>query len=223
MELDLSMPFERRLAWNLQVLQRVDPAVQRIVASASFVSVYEFQSEAAKWKKLDCEGCLFVVRRNAAPVFRLVVLNKMCPEDHVTELGDVEVNDVSADLQVHNASRATNMLLELRVSLTGTATPQVPFAFTEVNRPSYFANSVAVLGPKTYAGGSTTPEHIEGAALIPAIGTPRLWLIVSNTVTSVGLGDSLSSLQANLNQVVLHAVVTKSLAGAGGGLETTGL
>lgn len=136
--------------------------------------------------------------------------------------GDVQVNDVTADLQVHNASRASNMLLELRVSLTGTATPQVPFAFTELNRPAYFPSSVALLGPKTYAAGTTTPEHVQGAGLIPAIGKPRLWLIVSNTVNSVGLGDALP-LQANLNEVVVHAVVTKSLAGAGGGLETTGL
>ena len=176
-------------------------------------------------------GCAPVVEVQTDPVNQSIPITGVGVQSYVElaidlppqSQGDVEVNDVSADLQVHNASRATSMLLELRVSLTGTATPQVPFPFTEVNRPSYFATSVAVLGPKTYAGGTTTPEHIEGAALIPAIGKPRLWLIVSNTVTSVGLGDSLSSLQANLNQVVLHAVVTKSLAGAGGGLETTGL
>jgi hypothetical protein len=136
--------------------------------------------------------------------------------------GDVRVDDVTADLQVQNTARASNMLLELRVSLTGTATPDVPFAFTELNRPAYFASSVALLGPKTYAAGTTTPEHIEGAALIPAIGKPRLWLIVSNTVNNVGLGDALP-LQAALKEVILHAVVTKSLAGAGGGLETTGI
>jgi hypothetical protein len=136
--------------------------------------------------------------------------------------GDVEVNDVTADVQVQNGSRASSMLLELRVSLTGTATPQVPVIFTELNRPSYFASSVALLGPKTYAAGTTTPEHVQGAALIPAIGKPTLWLIVSNTVNSVGLGDALP-LQVDLKQIVVHAVVTKSLAGAGGGLETTGL
>lgn len=136
--------------------------------------------------------------------------------------GDVQVNDVTADLQVQNASRASSMLLELRVSLAGTATPNVPFAFTELNRPSYFPSSVALLGPKTYAAGSLTPEHVQGAALIPAIGKPRLWLIVSNTVNSVGFGDALP-LQADLKQIVVHAVVTKSLAGAGGGLETTGM
>jgi hypothetical protein len=136
--------------------------------------------------------------------------------------GDVQVNDVTADLQVQNGSRASNMLLELRVSLTGTATPDVPFAFTELNRPAYYPGSVALLGPKTYAGGTTTPEHVQGAALIPAIGKPRLWLIVSNTVNSVGFGDALP-LQVNLKDIVVHAVVTKSLAGAGGGLETTGI
>jgi hypothetical protein len=136
--------------------------------------------------------------------------------------GDVRVDDVSADLQVRNASRATGMLLEVRVSLEGTATPEVPFAFTQANKPDYFARSVALLGPKTYAAGTTTPEHVSGSALIPAIGKPTMWLIVSNTVNSAGLGDVLP-LQIDLNQIVLHAVVTKSLAGVGGGLETTGL
>lgn len=136
--------------------------------------------------------------------------------------GDVQVDDVYADLQVHNASRATSMLLELRVSLEGTAKPEAPFAFTELNKPAYFSRSVALLGPKSYAAGATVPEHVAGAALIPAIGKPVLWLIVSNTVNNVGLGDVLP-LQVSLNQVVLHAVVTKSLAGIGGGLETTGL
>lgn len=63
----------------------------RIMATASFVTVYEFHSD--KWKKLDVEGCMFLVRRSSHPTFQLVVLNKMSPEDHVTELGEIEVND----------------------------------------------------------------------------------------------------------------------------------
>lgn len=180
---------------------------------------------------LAAAGCTPVVEVQTDPVSQSIPVTSVGVQSYVElaidlppqSQGDVHVEDVYADLQVLNASRATNMLLELRVSLTGNAKPQVPFAFTEVNRPPYFATSVALLGPKSYAGGTTTPERIQGAGLIPAIGKPTLWLIVSNTVTSVGLGDSISSLQLNLNQVVLHAVVTKSLAGAGGGLETTGL
>jgi hypothetical protein len=180
---------------------------------------------------LAAAGCAPVVEVQTDPVSQSVPITSVGVQSYVElaidlppqSQGDVQVNDVSADLQVHNGSRGTNMLLELRVSLTGTATSKTPYVFTEVNRPSYFASSVALLGPKTYSAGTTTPEHVEGAALIKAIGKPTLWLIVSNTVQSVGLGDSLSSLQVDLNQVVLHAVVTKSLAGAGGGLETTGL
>ncbi|HEY8210526.1 MAG TPA: hypothetical protein VIG99_23750 [Myxococcaceae bacterium] len=176
-------------------------------------------------------GCAPMVEVQTEPISQTIPITSVGLQSYVElaidlppqSQGDVHVENVTADLQVHNASRATNMLLELRVSLSGTATPEVPFPFTQANRPSYFAESVALLGPKVYDGGTTTQEHIEGAGLIPAIGKPRLWLIVSNTVTSIGLGDSLSSLQLNLNQVVLHAVVTKSLAGAGGGLETTGL
>jgi hypothetical protein len=136
--------------------------------------------------------------------------------------GDIHVEDVSADLTVRNPSRGTNMRFSARVSLEGTATPETPYLFTELNRPAYFAQSVLVLGEKTYAAGSATPERLLGAPLIPALGSPRLWLIISNTVTSLGLGDVLP-LEIRLEGIVLHAVVTKSLAGASGGLDATGL
>ncbi len=108
------MPHEKLVAWNLNVLQRKDrfrenkkswnfffffffffffvfSSIMRIMATASFVTVYEFHG--GKWKKLDVEGCMFLVRRSLFPTFQLIVLNKMCPDDHVTELGDFEVND----------------------------------------------------------------------------------------------------------------------------------
>jgi hypothetical protein len=91
--MDLTMPHEKLVAWNLNVLQRKDSAVMRVMGTASFVTVYEFHSEKRQWKKLDVEGCLFLVRRSCAPLFQLIVLNKMCPEDHVSELGEIEVND----------------------------------------------------------------------------------------------------------------------------------
>lgn len=60
---------------------------------ASFVSVYHFDPEKRAWKKLDCEGCLFVVRRSVAPAFQLLVLNKTSPKDHWVGLGEIELND----------------------------------------------------------------------------------------------------------------------------------
>ncbi|HVE85244.1 MAG TPA: hypothetical protein VND93_20470 [Myxococcales bacterium] len=136
--------------------------------------------------------------------------------------GDVLVNQALLDVQVQNASRSAKMLVELRASLQGTATPETPYAFTEANRPAYFANSIAVLAPKSYDAGATVQEHVDATPLRDAIGKPRLWLIVANTVTSVGFGE-VFPLQINLNQIILHATVTKSLAGAGGALETTGM
>lgn len=136
--------------------------------------------------------------------------------------GDVAVMQVTADVRVQNPSAASSMLVELRVSLDGTATPELPFVFTQANRPAYYDSSVLLLGPKTYAAGSSTPERISGAGLIPAIGRPRMYLIVTNTVNNLGLGDLLP-LQINLNGIIVNAVVTKSLGGLNGGLETTGI
>lgn len=94
--MDLSLPFERRIAWNLTVLQRRDPSIVRIVGSASFVSLYKFDSSSRTWSRIDVEGCLFLVRRTAEPTHQMIVLNKMSPEDHVVgivEETDFEVND----------------------------------------------------------------------------------------------------------------------------------
>ena len=44
---------------------------------------------------MDCEGCLFLVRRQVEPLHQLVVLNKMSPEDDVTSIlpsTELEVN-----------------------------------------------------------------------------------------------------------------------------------
>ena len=45
---------------------------------------------------MDVEGTLFLLRRNAEPRYRLLVLNKMAPEDHVVDLSassQLEVSD----------------------------------------------------------------------------------------------------------------------------------
>ena len=179
---------------------------------------------------LAAAACAPVVEVQTDPVSQSIPVTSLGVQSYVElaidlppqSQGDVEVENVSADLQIHNSSRASTMLLELRVSLQGTATPGVPFVFTEVNRPAYYAGAIPVLGPRSYNANSTTPEHIDATPLAQAIGRPRIWLIVSNTITSLGLGDVLP-LQANLNQIVVRAVVTKSLAGAGGGIEATGM
>lgn len=76
MDLDLKLSFESTLAWNLKVLQRMDKQIIRIVGSACFVSIYDFDQDNKSWTKLDVEGTLFLVKRSAAPFYRLVVLNR---------------------------------------------------------------------------------------------------------------------------------------------------
>lgn len=49
----------------------------------------------------------------------------------------------------------------------------------------------------------------------------RIWLIVSNTITSAGLGDTAPQLK--LQNFSIHALVTKSFEGAAGGLDVLGL
>jgi hypothetical protein len=45
--------------------------------------------------KIDVEGTLFVLRRNAEPRFRILVLNKMSPDDHETDLTETTQLEVS--------------------------------------------------------------------------------------------------------------------------------
>lgn len=96
------MPFERRMAWNLSVLQRKDARVARIVGSACFVSLYDFDCEEKSWSKMECEGCLFLVRRQAAPYYQMVVLNKMSPEDNIVSVVDTTNIEVSQDYLMMN-------------------------------------------------------------------------------------------------------------------------
>eukprot|EP00611_Tribonema_gayanum_P007533 TRINITY_DN1691_c0_g1_i2.p1 TRINITY_DN1691_c0_g1~~TRINITY_DN1691_c0_g1_i2.p1 ORF type:complete len:292 (+),score=64.70 TRINITY_DN1691_c0_g1_i2:113-988(+) len=65
------------LAANLAVLQRKDPSIVQIRGHASHVSVYIFNPANGQWDRKDVEGSLFVVERATAPVFQMVVLNRL--------------------------------------------------------------------------------------------------------------------------------------------------
>jgi hypothetical protein len=178
-------------------------------------------------------GCAPIVEVQTDPQSQSIPVTSLGVESYVEiaidlppqsqgALEDIDVQEVWADLQVHNPSNSTSMLFSFRVSLQGTATPQTPYVFTAVSRPSYFNAATVLLGPKTYAAGSTTTERITGTSLVPALGRPRIWLIVSNTVNNLGLGEVLP-LEIRLQNMVVHAVVQKSLGGLSGGLGPTGL
>jgi hypothetical protein len=50
-------------ALNLAVLQRMDPAVVSIVASANHVAIYSFDSALQQWEKKNIDGACFITER----------------------------------------------------------------------------------------------------------------------------------------------------------------
>lgn len=48
---------------NLRTLKRIDPCVENIIASASYVALYQFDQAHNLWVKLECEGSLHVYRK----------------------------------------------------------------------------------------------------------------------------------------------------------------
>jgi hypothetical protein len=69
---------------NLSVLQRQDPTVEAILATAAHVALYSFQHQA--WQRKDVEGSLFIVERSCFPHYQLVVLNRLSTENFCENL-----------------------------------------------------------------------------------------------------------------------------------------
>jgi hypothetical protein len=135
---------------------------------------------------------------------------------------DVTVKEITADLTVRNPSQAFTLETSARLSLTGNATPDKPSFYSKNTLPAYYATSDELLAPRTFAPNSSTPVHITSPALAKAIGQPRIWVIVSNTVTRAGIGGALP-LQIDLENIVLHALVSKPFRGLDGALGPGGL
>ena len=48
---------------NLRTLKRIDPCVENIIASASYVALYQYDQPHGRWVKLECEGSLHIYRK----------------------------------------------------------------------------------------------------------------------------------------------------------------
>lgn len=141
--------------------------------------------------------------------------------------GDIIIRQISGDVTIVNPASSTDMNLSLRLSTQGTATPDTPYLFTAANKPAYFDSAIALLGPKVYTRNSRTPERVPGrtediAAFASAVRHERIWLIVGNTITSLGLGELLPQ-EIRLEGLVVHVVVDKSLQGLSNGMDVAGL
>jgi hypothetical protein len=138
-------------------------------------------------------------------------------------VGDVIVQDISADLTVVNPTRALTLEAGARLSLNGQATPEQPVLYTNNNLPAYFSTASELLPTQSFAPGESRPISIKNPVLKLAAGKPRIWLIVNNTVKRVGIGTDTLPVNILLKDITFHAVVTKPFRGVGGALEVGGL
>lgn len=145
------------------------------------------------------------------------------PQEAQAQAKNLTVDDVSADLVVVNPSKGLSLKVSARLSLEGKATPNKPELYSDANLPPYFSKAAVLLPERTYGPGARVPESITGPALVQAIGRPRIWVIVSNTVARVDLNPDTVMPKIRLENITLHATVTKDFPGLGGALEVGGL
>jgi hypothetical protein len=62
---------------NVASLVKLDSTVVDIIANASHASMYQFDPSKAKWDKINCEGPLFIVKRNSDIRFGLIIANRL--------------------------------------------------------------------------------------------------------------------------------------------------
>ncbi len=138
-------------------------------------------------------------------------------------VGDVIVEDISADLTVVNPTTSLTLEAGVRLSLSGQATPDEPKLYTNSNLPAYFNTASVLLPTQSFSPGQSRPVSITDPVLKVAAGKPRIWLIVNNTVRRLGIGTDPLPVNILLKGITFHAVVTKPFPGVGGAAEVGGL
>lgn len=136
---------------------------------------------------------------------------------------DVIVKEVSATFTVQNTSTVFTLTTSARVSLTGTAEPDQVIFYTDRNRPAYYATAGELLASTNFAPRESKDVNVTSPVLAQALGKQRLWVIVSNSISRVGIGTQPLPLEINLNNIVIHATVTKEFRGLEGLLGPGGL
>mmetsp|Transcript_6282 Transcript_6282/g.7669 ORF Transcript_6282/g.7669 Transcript_6282/m.7669 type:complete len:256 (-) Transcript_6282:200-967(-) len=68
---------------NVATLKKLDPSITEVIATSSHASMYQFETSAVKWEKIECEGPLFIVKRNSDPRFGLIIANRVGLENFI--------------------------------------------------------------------------------------------------------------------------------------------
>ena len=72
-----NMADSSELRMNVVALKGVDPYGKDILASATHVALYTFNSEINEWEKTDVEGALFVYSRSGEPYHGILIMNRL--------------------------------------------------------------------------------------------------------------------------------------------------
>ncbi|XP_072391539.1 uncharacterized protein DCP1 [Diabrotica undecimpunctata] len=65
------------LRMSVTSIKRVDPYVKDILASATHVALYNFNTSINEWEKTETEGALFIYSRNGEPFHSIMVMNRL--------------------------------------------------------------------------------------------------------------------------------------------------
>ncbi|OJH41422.1 hypothetical protein [Cystobacter ferrugineus] len=135
----------------------------------------------------------------------------------------VLVKEVTATLTVVNPSNVFTLNASACLSLTGTATPDQPNFYTPRNLPPYYADCQNLMSAN-YGPNTRTDTTIPSSeTFLKAVRQPRIWFIVSNTISNANPGPGGLPLEIRLENAVLHVLVEKNFSGLEGALGITGL
>jgi hypothetical protein len=138
---------------------------------------------------------------------------------------DITVKEATASLTVVNPSKVFTLNASLRLSLTGTASPdQPPIIYTPRNLPPYYASSQELLSANFEPDSSREVLVPSSETFTQAVRQPRIWFIVSNTISKVGsIPVGALPVEIQLKNAILHVTVGKEFRGLEGALGVGGL
>ncbi|CAH1988263.1 unnamed protein product [Acanthoscelides obtectus] len=84
------------LRMSVTSIKRVDPYVKDILATATHVALYIFNTQTNEWEKTNTEGALFIYSRNGEPYHSMMVMNRLNTDNAIEPI----VKDFDYQMQV---------------------------------------------------------------------------------------------------------------------------
>jgi len=190
----------------LPVLQRSDPGVVDILGHAGHVVLYQFSTPEQAWARKEIEGPLFIVKRDAEPRFRMVVMNRLSTENLVQEI----------DLQFQ--AEVMDAYLIYRGQDKPPSTDGKAAAAGAAGGKKKKGAAAAAGAPKSINGiWFFKPEEREECAAVVRKVTKALARVAEALAAQQGGGGGGGGAAAALSAGAIAGAVTGAVAGGGGG------